>query len=379
VRVLWLVRRNLTEFPGGDTIQVLDTQQALENMGVVVDRRSVDQLPTKEDADRYDLVHLFHLDRLWENIPAAKAAMKVGLPYTLSTIYWPTCKFDGAARTGINGGIARVFGGHAFQSFRQAERWCVSKIKERVPTPLDPMCLQFDNAARFLLSNASVCLPNSKIEWDRLQSRFESNARMVAVPNAVRDEFLTQDESESAPARSGVISVGRIEPRKNQLALIRAVSEEFGPPIDLTVVGSPGRFSSRYYRRCRASAGPHVRFLTHQSVDSLKSIYKGAKVHVSPSWYDTPGLVNLEAGVLGCSLVVGSDGSAYEYFGDWAQYTDPSDPASIRAAIEHALDSQPSAEGPSSLEEIIKEKFTWVRAGEETFKAYQQSLCMASS
>ena len=374
LRVLWLVRRNLTQYPGGDTVQVIETQRALEKLGVVVDRRPVDQIPTKDDAELYDLVHLFHLDRLWENLPAAKAAMKHGLPYTLSTIYWPTERFDASARIGINGRIARVFGEHAFQSIRQAERWCVSRFKEKTPTPLDPLCLRFNSAARYLLSNASACLPNSVIEWERLQNKFGTDAPMVAVPNAVCDEFLEFEEIDSPIPRHGVISVGRIEPRKNQLALIRAVSSEFGDPIELTVVGSPGRFSSRYYQQCKDLAGPHVHFLPHQSPESLNLIYRGATVHVSPSWYDTPGLVNLEAGVLGCSLVVGSEGSAYEYFGDSVQYSDPSDPSSIRDAIERASDPHISANQSPPLKDLIRTRFTWARAAEETHKAYKQTL-----
>ncbi len=373
MRVLWLVRRNLTTFPGGDTIQVIETQRALERMGVVVHRRSVDELPTLKDSNEYDFVHLFHLDRIWENLPAAKAAMKHKLPYTLSTIYWPTARFDTSARTGLNGCIARIFGEQVFQSVRQIERWTGSRFKEGVNTPLDLMGFRFNTAARYLLSNAAMCLPNSTIEWERIEGRFKMQASHAPIPNAVCNAFL-QHSDEPPTARAGVICVGRIEPRKNQLNLIRAVSSEFGEPINLTIVGSPGRFSSAYHKTCIERAGPSVRFIQHQSPDQLRSIYQTASVHVSPSWYDTPGLVNLEAGVMGCSLVVGSEGSGREYFGDAVQYSDPSDPKSIRDAILRALELHNSGSDTSDLQHTIRTNYTWERAAEETLKAYKAAL-----
>ena len=373
MRVLWLVRRNLTTFPGGDTIQVIQTQRALESLGIEVERRPVDELPTLQDSNEYDLLHLFHLDRIWENLPAAKAAMKHKLPYTLSTIYWPTNRFDTSARTGLNGCIARIFGEQVFQSVRQIERWSGSRFKEGVNTPLDLMGFRFNTAAKFLLSNAAACLPNSTIEWERIKEQFDPQSHFVPIPNAVCNAFLDQAD-EPATQRNGVICVGRIEPRKNQLNLIRAVSAEFGDPINLTIVGSPGRFSSAYHKTCVERAGPSVRFIQHQSPEQLRSIYQSAAVHVSPSWYDTPGLVNLEAGVMGCSLVVGSEGSGREYFGDAVQYSDPSDPKSIRDAILRALELHNSGSDTSDLQHTIRTNYTWERAAEETLKAYKAAL-----
>ncbi|HQL53937.1 MAG TPA: glycosyltransferase family 1 protein, partial [Phycisphaerae bacterium] len=85
MRVLWLVRENLTRHPGGDTVQILQTAEALRRRGITVDLAH-----DRDDLAGYDLVHLFHLDRLWENVGHAQRIRQAGLPAVLSTIYWPS-------------------------------------------------------------------------------------------------------------------------------------------------------------------------------------------------------------------------------------------------------------------------------------------------
>ena len=96
MRVLWLVRSNLRSRPGGDTTQILRTQEALHELGVQVTLSSESQ-PRLLD---YDLVHLFHLDRVWENVHWCRQIRAAGTPAALSPIYWPTEEFDRKGRTG---------------------------------------------------------------------------------------------------------------------------------------------------------------------------------------------------------------------------------------------------------------------------------------
>ncbi len=377
MRALWLVRKSLTKFPGGDTTQVLQTKASLEKLGVQIELRSVDELPTKVDAKRHDHIHLFHLDRLWENLPAAQCAQKLGIPYALSTIYWPTTRFDESARRGINGILARSMGESAFQSFRQIERWGHARVREKAAIKWSMDAMRFENGARKLLEHAAVCFPNSAVEADRINERFGTDIKMTRVPNAVGDAFANAPLN-SDQQRHGILCVGRIEPRKNQLALIRAVSKRFGQPLDLTIVGSHGRFNKKYYEQCRTEAGDHVRFISHQGIDELIKLYQSALVHASVSWYDTPGLVNLEAGMCGCPLVIGTEGSSTEYFEDLAWYADPADPASIREAIEHAMHDEQVHERTRDMQKRIVENYTWHHAAQATLQGYEHALSAAS-
>ncbi len=84
------------------------------------------------------------------------------------------------------------------------------------------------------------------------------------------------------------------------------------------------------------------------------------------SWYETPGLSSLEAAASGCAIVSTEVGTAYEYFGDYAEYCDPKDINSIKSAIERAWEKGPL----ELLKEKIIEYYNWERAAMLTLDAY---------
>jgi glycosyltransferase involved in cell wall biosynthesis len=62
-------------------------------------------------------------------------------------------------------------------------------------------------------------------------------------------------------------------------------------------------------------------------------------VHVLASWFETTGLVSLEAAMMDCNVVVTKKGDTVEYFSDMAYYCEPDDINSIRNAIEKAYNN----------------------------------------
>lgn len=362
MRVLWLVRRNLTEHPGGDTTQILQTAAALRRRGVTVDLAA----DAREDLAAYDAVHLFHLDRLWENIPHCRRARAAHRPIVLSTIYWPSDEFDRGGRTGLQGTLARCFGSATYQNLRLLQRRLLHCGRQRIwPTGVLRDSTFRDRAVE-LLESAAVLLPNSRAEQAEIESRFGVRRLTVIVPNAA-DTSTFGPPTHPAPPRAGVLCVGRLEPRKNQLALIEALR---GTGIPLTLVGQTGRFSGAYGRRCRRAADANVRFVGPQPPAELARFYHAARVHACVSWYETPGLASLEAALCGCALVVTPGGSTREYFGDEAAYAEPDSLASIRAAVEQALTHGPSP----GLAERVARQYTWDAAAAATAEAYRLAL-----
>jgi len=71
----------------------------------------------------------------------------------------------------------------------------------------------------------------------------------------------------------------------------------------------------------------------------LMCAYAAAKVHVLPSWFETTGLTNVEAGLAGCNVVTTNRGYAQDYLGDYAWYCDPSSISSILKAVLDAYQS----------------------------------------
>ncbi len=362
MRALWLVRRNLTLHPGGDTTQILQTARALAALGVTVDL-SDDAHP---DLSGYDVVHLFHLDRLWENEPHCRRIRAQGRPAVLSPIYWPGEAFDRGGRVGLQGLMARTLGSETYRSLRLLQRWALGCATRLDPDGWPAPTLSFRRAARFVLRTVAVLLPNSLAEQRVIERSLGAAPAVVVVPNA--PALTVDDPPLPAPERrSGVLCVGRIEPRKNQLALIRALR---GAGIALRLVGQAGRFNARYLDRCRREAGSDVAFLGQRRPNELAELYSAARVHASVSWYETPGLASLEAALLGCAVVATHGGCTTEYLGEDAHYCRPDDVDSIRGAVEAAM-----ARGASScLADRVARKYTWQVAAGRTLDAYRLAV-----
>jgi glycosyltransferase involved in cell wall biosynthesis len=96
---------------------------------------------------------------------------------------------------------------------------------------------------------------------------------------------------------------------------------------------------------------------------------------VCPSVYETPGLVNLEAAAMGCSLAIGDCPPVHEYFGDRVVYFDSRNVRAVRRAVEAALALPP----PPALAEEILTRYTWQIAARVTVAAYRQVLSQCAA
>jgi len=358
MRALWFVRDNLQTHPGGDTTQILSTKAGLERLGVTVELTS----GRGQGFESCDVVHLFHLDRLWEHSAVCRRLRAAHVPAVLSTIYWPADEFDRGGRAGVQGALARFFGSDSYQTLRLLQRSGLARLRT-----WDRRLLSFRAAARYLLDTVAVILPNSVAEQEVIEQRFGIRRPAVIVPNAADPDTFASAPDEATGGRRGVLCVGRIEPRKNQLALLEALRDS---RIRLTVVGQAGRFSRHFAERCRRIAGPDVRFVGQCPAAELRGLYRAARVHVNVSWYETPGLASLEAALCGCNIVVTPGGCTREYFGDDAYYCRPDNPQSIRVAVETAL----AAGSNPDLAARVAREFNWDAAARSTLRGYELAL-----
>jgi glycosyltransferase involved in cell wall biosynthesis len=143
-----------------------------------------------------------------------------------------------------------------------------------------------------------------------------------------------------------------------------------GGKIKLVIIGKPNISQMKYYLKCKSIAGPNIIFLDYIKHEELPSAYAAAKVHILPSWYETPGLTNLEAGIAGCNIVSTDRGSTKEYFKDMVEYCDPTSAGSIKNAVIKAFNKPKD----TKLKQHILSNYTWDRVAKETLKGYQRVL-----
>ena len=365
--------RSIETTPGGDQVQIDQTAAALrDTYGVEADTSS-DLAP---DLGVYDLVHLFGLVRPQEVWVQTRNAQRQVTPIVLSTVYCDMWEFDRRGRTGPVGWFARHTNRDCVEAAKAIGRGVVSREWSSGSTAL--AFRGFRSMQRDIVAATAVFLPNSQSEWQRLLTdlRVRASAPMVVVPNGIDVDDLRTRSAACVPQRlhqysDCVLCVARIEGRKNQLSLIRALSDL---PLTLVIAGRPAANQARYVRAVHEAAA-HARVARVHVIGEIShadkvALMRLAQVHALPSWMETTGLSSLEAAFCGCNLVVSPNGDTRDYFDGHAEFCDPASEDSIRAATLRAMrrprDDRFAGE--------IADRFTWREAAHWTLEGYRLAL-----
>jgi glycosyltransferase involved in cell wall biosynthesis len=327
---------------GGGENQLVQTGRALEALGVRV--RLFCPWTVRLESAR--LLHLFGMSR--EGLELARLARRRGVPVVISPICW----YQPRAIAALEPDLRRKALGLA--------AWCLRSIAPRVPS-----------WRRELLDLADVVLPNSRAEARQLARLFGvRRERLRVVPNGVLPAFGTASPEpfrEGVGADPFVLSVGRIEPRKNTLGAVRAACA-LGLPV--VHIGEPVPGHHDYARECRRVGSGVVTWLGRLDHDDpmLASAYAAARVFALPSWFETPGLAALEAALAGCAVAITPFGSTREYFGGLAEYARPHRPDEIRRAVRTCWDHGPDPR----LAPRVATQYVWPNVAQITAEVYDQ-------
>ncbi len=357
MRVLMIGRSNWFESKGGDTIQAEKTAHYLRQMGVKVDFWTNDSVPNYSE---YDVLHFFNLIR--PNVILAHC-MKSNTPFVVSSIYVDYSEVDKKVRGGILASVQDLLGRDAVEYFKTIAR---ALLRKESLGSFNYLAKGHRNSIKFILNKSSMVLPNSESEGKRLLRDYGVKAPCKVIPNGI--DLSEYPIEINTGKRSGVLCVGRIEQRKNQLNLIRAIQQT---PLHLTIIGDASPNQKSYYLECRNAANEtpkQIEFLPFSSTQALIALYQNAKVHALPSWFETTGLVNLEAAFCGCNIVITNKGDTSEYFKDNAFYCEPNDINSIANAVTTAYNSPYT----KSIHLLISDKYNWQNAAEKTLEAYKE-------
>jgi glycosyltransferase involved in cell wall biosynthesis len=367
MKVLFQSRSTLFTVPGGDTVQLMKTAESLRKLGITVDI-STELEPSLVG---YDLIHLFNLMRPQEVYVQAANAKRQGKRVALSTIYGLYTEYERKARSGLAGFVSR-----------NVPPWQVERLKVLARAITNGEIgrgsmlvagLGYKRLCGRVTKLTDVFLPNSESEMGRVHADFfYSRAKpFVVVPNAVDEIVFDSDRvvvPESMKRFEGcILSAARIEGRKCQLELVRAVKDL---DVDLVLIGKPAPNHLSYYDQIKREANSRTHFIGQVDHEKLAQFYAVAKVHALVSWMETPGLSSLEAGAMGCNLVITDKGDTRDYFGDEAYYCDPESIESIKIAIQKARDALPNV----GLQTRIRSQYTWSKAAEMTLKGYTLAL-----
>lgn len=330
MKILFTTRASLFSQPGGDTQQVMQTAEALRNLGVTVDIKLRGE---QIDFNAYDLVHFFNIGRPADLIGKLE---NISVPLVISSIWVDYSEYDSISRPKL----FKIFGSFGLEYLKTIGR--SYNASDKFPG-LQYLLLGQKRSMKKLLKKASLVLTTSSSESNRIAQTFGVHDKVEVLQLGLPEAF---HQYEKAEKRTGALCVGRIEESKNQLNLIIAAKNAKWP---LTIVGKPAINQPGYNRQCHLAADKNVSFAGWYDTPNLIEAYRTAQVLVLPSYFETYGLVVLEALSQGCNLALAYRPDMNQIFAGKAEFFDPNDPADIRNKIDLALRKPPYQISPEEL------------------------------
>jgi len=374
MKVLMLGRIGLLDARGGDRVQVENTASELKKLGIDVDIKTDMDFEPKD----YDLVHIFQLDWTPETYFYAKKVKKAGVPIVLSPIHHDVKevkKFDDEFVFDFRR-ISKLFFRDQFKrdTFKNVYRSLFDRRKFK-PT-LYSVFHGFKKMQREVLEISDAVLVQTVREAEDLKRTFDVTFKWEKVLNGVGEAFIKPKPFKNPfEFEDYIMCVGRIEPRKNQLNVIKGVKkfrEETGLDAKLVLIGKASPMKHFEYNFLINKLLRKHKWITRLdnsiNYSDLPSYYHFAKVCVSASWFETTGLTSLEALYCGANTVAAGP-RAKEYLGSFASFCVPDNVESITEAIKKEY-----FEPRPVLDEKIRKEYTWQNAAEKTLSVYEDVL-----
>ncbi len=216
--------------------------------------------------------------------------------------------------------------------------------------------------------------------------------KVVVVPNAAASEFRPiSREAAAATVRERfrigapfVLSVGDLQPRKNQIGLIKAFARlvRAYPQFkqNLVLVGKETWFADRVREAARESGvGERIQFFGFVSDSDLLQLYNACDVFVFPSFYEGFGLPALEAMACGRAVVCSNTSALPEVVDGAAILFDPyALDEIVRAMADLLLD----AELRTRMERLGLQRaahFSWQKTAERTLEVFHEVVEQTSA
>ena len=209
--------------------------------------------------------------------------------------------------------------------------------------------------------------------------------KVVTVPNAASSDFRpVSRDSAAATVRQHfsipapfLLSVGDLQPRKNQIGLIRAFARlvRAYPQFkhDLVLAGKETWFAERVHEAARDSGvAERIRFFGFVSDQDLLQLYNACDLFVFPSLYEGFGLPALEAMACGRAVVCSNTSSLPEVVDGAAILFDPySIDEMVRAIADLLLDPELRAR----MERLGLQRaahFSWQKTATKTLEVFYE-------
>jgi glycosyltransferase involved in cell wall biosynthesis len=207
--------------------------------------------------------------------------------------------------------------------------------------------------------------PENRIKTIYPSSRFYNFSKIVTQPSRF----------ESFSSKPFWLSVGTIEPRKNQKMLVQAYSKYLtmgNETIPLVFAGGKGWKMNGFEEEVKAILGEDKVFFTgYVSDEELSWLYQNCMANLYPSYFEGFGLPVLEGMQFGAATVSSNSSSLPEVLGSAGLLLEPQDVDGWANALKLISKDQKFRENLRTLALEQSQKFDWKKSVQELRSFYE--------
>ena len=272
MNIVFGIREDYAINRGGDTFQMLKTKEYLEKYEDIGEIRVV--TTPNELIGKIDILHVFNLQTTQLTYSLIRKAKEMQAKVVLSPIIWKfgdSCYVNKMMR--ITNNFKLTCRMHKMSILFE---WYATQKNARIK--------------KEILRMADVVAPNSMEESEILRQQYKVDFVTTIVPNCIDKEI---SEGKTKNERKAILQIGRIEPTKNQMAVLLAMMNH--KEIPLYFIGKQNKEKLFYINKLKKLAieRGNTFFIEELSQGELVKYYENSKVHVLPSFRESPGLVTL--------------------------------------------------------------------------------------
>lgn len=318
--IAFLVRDDFFDKFGGDTYQI---EQYRKNfVDITAD------ILTYNDFDKsrnYDLYILTNVDRMSDYIGfysllRKRKLMNKTMILPIHHSYESISKYI-SFRYGKKGDLINFFGG---VFFLEKLKGIFRNIREnRFLYMMKNISLSYKNIIKESIENSLGIIYIANGEMKNLVKDYGLDENCCSEYSVIRNgisqyfvdkiNMISCDKSSVKISRDiDIIICGRIEPRKNQLSILKKLIDS---KLTIRFIGDINRNNTKYCNEFLSLIGStenDIKYLGKVTPDEMFDYYLRSKICLSASWFEVSSLVDIEAFAAGCEVLPSSEGHSQE-------------------------------------------------------------------
>lgn len=363
MKIAFLTRVDAFDKNGGDTYQIQMYKKYLEDEGHYVD--IVIDLSFSTNYDYYILVNLdrpLELVIYFNNILRENLLNKT-LILTIHHDYECINFYEKKIRKGLLGIILGFFSNH---NKREKLKNIIRSIRYPVlwKYSISQLWANYNTLSQRVLNESLGALLIAEDEKNIICRDFGVKLmKNYLVKNGV--DLICQLDEQQSSRDIDVLICGRIEPRKNSLAIAEYFRDK---PYKVAFVGSMNPNANSYCKQFTdmVNSSSNIRYLGRVLPNSMPNIYLSSKINLSASWFEVASLVDLEAYAYGCHVVSSKNGHTNNYLGNKAIYIDPLEISVLDDILEDLLSKEANLKDQYNF---IQSNYTWKKSTKSLLQA----------